>query len=605
MSYGDGTLRYEDEIMRLPGRNGLDINLSLIYKSGKDEKETRHDFGCFRISRTRLMSGEGTAVNPERGVPGRIQFSDGSIYSVNRKRDGTLKIMYYGIKSPELKEDNNAEFEGSAYSLKYYDKEITEYFNERGGLVGIKDYFGNKIKVSGLELGEGDISEVTYEDTIGRKVTVAKNRNDMTVTKPDGRQIKYVITGAGNEKVMTKTDENGNRTAYKYRSAEKSKEEYSMTEITYPTGARSVYVYEKVPRSESERLREKYRVIDGKERDRESFTYSGVTHNGYNSETGRVDKTYDYYVQVTDGKGLVTKYTYDEKHLNIEKEIKTEGCREIKRYRYEYIDKNRDWHCERQPVRIDTERNGVKTYELLDYDFYGHLREYWGKFNGNIERDYNSEYYVEMIRDPKGVITSNTYKTDSGTKIKEYNSVNDKGKVTESRVYENERLKSRTVYGYDCYGNMTSKKEYTAGDKYIETVYGYDGDSAYMTEVKSKGVTRGYTYDTLGRVTSETDGNGNVTRYGYNAGGDVVSVSHRGKDGKSVTSERREYNYALNDMTVTDGNGGKRKYDFNGGGDLVSVTDVTRGKCIERYEYDSRGRVTGRVKGERQGGIQL
>ena len=120
-----------------------------------------------------------------------------------------------------------------------------------------------------------------------------------------------------------------------------------------------------------------------------------------------------------------------------------------------------------------------------------------------------------------------------------------------------------------------------------------------MTEVKEKGVTRGYTYDTLGRVTSETDGNGNVTRYGYNAVGDVVSVSHRGKDGKSVTSERREYNYALNDMTVTDGNGGKRKYDFNGGGDLVSVTDVRSGKCIERYEYDSCGRVTGRVKGER------
>ena len=100
---------------------------------------------------------------------------------------------------------------------------------------------------------------------------------------------------------------------------------------------------------------------------------------------------------------------------------------------------------------------------------------------------------------------------------------------------------------------MTSKKEYTSGDKYIETVYSYDGESTYLTEVKTKGVTRGYTYDGLGRVTEERDGNGNITRYAYNAVGDVMSIRRESKDGKSATSEIRDYNYALNDMTGTEG----------------------------------------------------
>ena len=88
-----------------------------------------------------------------------------------------------------------------------------------------------------------------------------------------------------------------------------------------------------------------------------------------------------------------------------------------------------------------------------------------------------------------------------------------------------------TGYAYDdLYGNVTketrpnnSVRYFTYDANSFSTVFTYDDGGNKLTSVRA-GVTRSYTWDKLGNMLSETDGNGSTTYYTYNAFNQIRTV---------------------------------------------------------------------------------
>jgi RHS repeat-associated protein len=104
-----------------------------------------------------------------------------------------------------------------------------------------------------------------------------------------------------------------------------------------------------------------------------------------------------------------------------------------------------------------------------------------------------------------------------------------------SRVYP-------VQYAYDSEGRLTSMttwKDFTAGAGSATTTWSYDAATGWLAAKQyADGAGPRYTYDQVGRVTTRTSARGIVTTYGYNASGDLQSLSY--SDGTpAVALERR------------------------------------------------------------------
>ena len=215
------------------------------------------------------------------------------------------------------------------------------------------------------------------------------------------------------------------------------------------------------------------------------------------------------------------------------------------------------------------------------------------------------------------------------------------------QAWTEDALGRRTLYGYDGFDRQT---EVTYADGYKTTVQyddvkntvtTIDADSSTVREsfdrlgrslkkelVKSSGtqVLQTTAYDHVGNVLTQTDANGNTTRYGYNAVGELISVTDpQGKQtqyaydmrGNLVTttfpdgkSSRKEYNAAGNVIRKTDPLGQVETYYYDLNGNLIKQVDrkgqvlasefnsrnlptkKTAGADVVLYEYDNAGRRT-------------
>ncbi|WP_082166691.1 RHS repeat-associated core domain-containing protein [Nocardiopsis sp. RV163] len=122
---------------------------------------------------------------------------------------------------------------------------------------------------------------------------------------------------------------------------------------------------------------------------------------------------------------------------------------------------------------------------------------------------------------------------------------------------------NRTTYSYDDVGNMTG-----------------------MSEPGPVGETS-YTYDSLSRLTSVTDGNGVRLEYGYDRLDRVVSVSHDGDVLQSIVYDGNGRQVA----THTDQVSVEFAYDGRGGL-LQSVRTDSSGSETTSYGYDTAGNLT-------------
>lgn len=135
-----------------------------------------------------------------------------------------------------------------------------------------------------------------------------------------------------------------------------------------------------------------------------------------------------------------------------------------------------------------------------------------------------------------------------------------------------------TSYTYDSYGNMLTQTlpDPDGAGPLSSTVLTYTRDAyGRATSVAAGGVTTSSTYDSLGRVTSETDGLGNTTSYVWNALGRIESVTYPDPDDTGVLTapvESFTYDWYGRPLTETAVNGVITEYAYDSAGLLASVT---------------------------------
>ncbi len=174
---------------------------------------------------------------------------------------------------------------------------------------------------------------------------------------------------------------------------------------------------------------------------------------------------------------------------------------------------------------------------------------------------YDSGNYADLLtQTPNGVadraitytydtayhfLLTKTYKQDSATTIREEYVPTSNGKsIAAINVYKNDVLQNKVEYSHDSYGNIVTQKQYINDTDYIETVYTYD-NGVYVVNEKTKNVanidgtssdiSKLATFDYWGNPVTQTDANGNVTEYEYDAINRVVTITNPDDSTKEYT----------------------------------------------------------------------
>ena len=605
INYSKGALIIEDTAVSIPGRNGMNIDVRYAYDSSTDydEKEAKGTYmGCFRLQETKLLMG--------KVYPSLYKTEEGAEYTLKRRTpfdDEYWEVRYYPYKAPILRKDINQTVNNSKYVMEYPD-ERKEFFNDEGYLVGKQDKFGNTIIIKRVS---NIITSITDTDSFSerkREVKITSVNSDINFEFPDGSNITYkkeLDGNIGNKYVLTKTDQNGEKTEYRYTEIKDKNNicQNIITSVKYPTGMEAVYEYENGLKYKGEignlyykRLKSKEYKIDGKVHNKKTYEYSNI--NYYGNEPKEPDDNYtkdkyEYSITEKEIKNKVlnsAKYTYDQRNFKIKED--TEGEVIINKvYEYDYV-YDGDYYVKFQPVRIISQINGNVTAEIYEYDSMGYVENSWKSreysWNSKSKPSISSYYYGKRDEEHKintnytedGILAGRIYKKDRDTNIKEIGEC-EIGIIHSRLIYENGILKGKTEYTHDEYGNVTEEKRYTDNKKYDIKIIEYDRDGMYPIKVTENGIITEYSYDIMGRVTSVKDGKGNITKYEYNKSGDIICIVYA--DGSKAINE---YDYKNNDMIVTNQNGSKVKYNYNPAGKLESITDLNTNIVKESREYN-------------------
>ena len=628
VSLSTGALMYTENIVTIPGKNGIDTNLSLKFDSSNRfevassyyvesiPSEYVWHLGFSRIANR--AGGNKPHGNNNVVIFSQIILEDGRTYSIGKvdmSGSHDYKIFGYAFKDLRLQEDYQNAEPGAKAVLTYSDG-TREFFNKQGLFMKKVDRFGNAISVS------YNHDDITITNVNGSKITITGSTNttgtvkSYTVTLPNGHQIVYAFnyykycdsksfyylaskteTVNGKNMVTTYSYMSKTDTIHKTKGDPKKFCSFNLTKVTYPTGATANYDYGEGIYG-NENSDDKYRRIsckyyttpDGKKYSGTSYFYSENNYTGHKKKYE--SSAYPYTVRTVEN-NLDTTYTYDSSNLNtkIVSGAYPNGVRKTVEMKYSIIDNGDKSTCP-YPTWVYTNDDSVIKTEYYYYDDYsGKLLRYYSPLSCK-GREY--EYLKEKDLDKEGlteytyygdsnyyVQKSKTYKQNSSTTIVERNTIDSNSLITESTVTANSDLKAKTQYSYNSKGDVIEQRAFTDGTHYIPTTYTYDDITHYVNSSTTGEITVKKNYDSMGNVTSETDGNGYTTSYAYDDMGNVVKTTNPDNTSKTVT-----YDYVANTAQYTDENGNAIRYNYNALGALSSIYDLSYNKYLATYEYD-------------------
>ncbi len=276
------------------------------------------------------------------------------------------------------------------------------------------------------------------------------------------------------------------------------------------------------------------------------------------------------------------------------------------------------------------------TYQYDGYDRMTTIRYASGKqdlvsYNGNsttstingisTTKTYDVTGMLVTVSDPGGTITYN-YRAD-GQPV----SVVAPGGVTTSFEYDNYGRKTKIIdpsagtkqYVYDAAGNI--RKETDAnGDsivmaydafyrlvsktgKEFSTTYNYNTDGSLESEVSSNNTAKYFTYDHLGRVSTEKETVGNKWfRKSYTYGtGNLASLAYSSDLSGDIATEN--YIYTRGILTEIRLNNQTSIWKLEEENSRGQATRVTTGSINRNYAYDAYGLPTGRSAGSSTSGL--
>lgn len=408
------------------------------------------------------------------------------------------------------------------------------HFNTSGRLVSEVDRNGNSLTMN--RNSEGRLESVS--DPAGRKLTFAYNTEGLveSVTDPMGHVAKYTYE-AGNLVSVTLPGEAAANWQFKYDSL------HRLTGITDGRGGKTTNEYDSENRviSQTDPMERTLTFQYEPSRTRITNKASGaVTDEHYSADNELVSITHGYGT----ASATTSEYTYDSAG-NLASAA--DGNKHTTKYEY------------------DSANNRIK---MIDPN--GHETKW----------TYDSTHDVETVTTPKGETT--TIKRDSHGNAE-----------TVSRPAPGSTTQI-TTYKYDSHGNVESaedslgrvwKYEYdNAGDRTAEVdpegdkrTWGYNEDSQETSTVSPRGnVTGGepskYTTtierDTRGRTLKVTDALGHITKYAYDADGNLESVTDPNNHTTTYTYD------ADNEQTkVKKASGIVTETGYDGAGQVTSQTD--------------------------------
>ncbi|MFZ6736074.1 RHS repeat-associated core domain-containing protein, partial [Undibacterium sp. Ji42W] len=415
-----------------------------------------------------------------------------------------------------------------------------EYYLTDGiGITSIKDPNGNTLTYSDSGVTHSNGTAATFTRDASHRITA--------ITDPAGKQLRYAYNATGD--LISVTDRNG-----------------AVSKMTYDANHSLI----------------SYTDPNGKLAARFEYDQSGRLIASYDANGKAVQMQHDIdnnQQTVTDRRGNKTTYTYDS-NGNVTKVVN--ALNQVTTYTY---DANGNQATVTDPMGNVTKSSydPVTYKQLSETDPLGNEKSW--------EYDKDTRTQLKSNTDAKGNVTSYSY-FEKGTRVDQplnnYAHIGSDDIGNTSSFTLNNQL---TRYQNDAKGNRISETD-AAGKV---TTYAYDDNGKEISQSwiaviivngvptqKKVSVTR--TLDAEGRVISETDALGAISKTEYTAGGQVSATTDQ-------QGRRTSYSYddtgKLTTTTYPDSKTTTTAYDA--GGNKVTETD-RQGRSI-RYEYDALNRL--------------
>ncbi|MGE5474544.1 MAG: S8 family serine peptidase [Ignavibacteriales bacterium] len=484
-------------------------------------------------------------------------------------------------------------------------------------------------------------------DALGRKVTETNAKGavktyyyddsgnviETTIRKSASYSEQALETNTYNlsGNITSKTDGNGNTISYEYNAFGK------VRKVTYPSDAT-------LP---SRTVTNQYDIMANLKRQEDTagkvniFTYDNMGRELTSTEQKtdgteaittitKYDKNGNKRFEIN-GNNVLTENTFDALDRKITSKVTVGGIDQITTNNYDEDDNllsETDWRgntlsyvynpLDRLIQKIDQNN---KTIERLEYNANGAQSNSYDALGHETQYSYDKNNRLISTQDAEGHITSQAYDNAGNIKSK----TDGRGKTSNYGYNELNRLVSvtnasseTTTYTYDLNNNMLTQKdgknnisyyEYNCVNKLIGRIdaggrtgtegsyeynsaktetYTYFADGSLATKVDRNGKTTNYTYDSHGKMLSESIGTLSVT-YTYDNNGNQLTMTD------STGTTTREYDELNRTISKTVPNIGETtfEYDITTGvlaGYVAETTTDPKGNITEKV-YDKVGRL--------------
>jgi len=612
-----GAALYHINILNLPGRNGFDFNLDMLYDS------SRADMRCIWMGAYSLHGlGVGWKLDLpyRRGntiyIPGRGQFQTW----INRQLHDI--IFHHGdtsFTSGDLR---------SNLMVTVYDG--TSYFFSGAHIIGQVDRFGNTIRFeyenipnlgNALMLARvvdtnGQIIAFSYQET--------GNNRRVTVTAPDqsafvinmsriqghslistGLQSDFQIESVTNQVGATTFFSNELVTFYsvenRHQWFEHRFNSYSvlLRQVTYPSGAILRYDFRRqsiriLPRVERQvhRVSSVVLLSGGRAYQRLDFVFQDVPYDPQSWVRDVLRRA-----TVTQNNGLSMVYSFNNYGLNTAQRQYNAAGALLSNVSISY--QNRYG----LPTRIvrNEHRDGFTRTTTQEFT-YNNRGQVIQAISPMAQGSTHERYRINYTLDSRfGLPLTRTSWPDAQTTVLERNTLSPDGRrVVRTDVYENNVRRTRTDFLHDTFGNVTEIRQFPNVNtaSFIATQITFDSgtmpSAIRTTGVRDAGgamlggngiVESRFTYDQMWRVLSETDPNGYVTQWQYDGMGRVTRVTFPNGGFETFT-----YNDTQNILTHRTVLGAVYTHQFDRLGNLLTIT-APGGTVIRRNTFDNRMRL--------------
>ncbi|MEK4852826.1 RHS repeat-associated core domain-containing protein [Paenibacillus sp. FSL H7-0756] len=528
-----GSLTWKDNQISLPGRDGLDLNVGVIYQSNQSVSGgpfSSYEQGVFYNNKSGYNYGD---LKSYLGLGWSFRFpslelsndyyrfnyhdGEGGVYEAEKLTDFSWRLKGYPTDDIVI----NIDYEG-VYTVEHIDGKV-EYYTPKGDLIKIRDRFGNEIHFNYVTL---DNVSSSYDKPVLQSITDSLGRKVVfTYIRParydhEGEKVILDVQDANNQLIQRVTYskhisdyarlpilasinvENGDLTSFEYDTVQ-SKFDFYHTD--YYEGVTNFLPYQFLKKIKYDQSSET------------NYTHESAKHSfqweGY-IEQERITRRYDSIMKSNAAPQIVNQvsYSYEAEYSNYPQPFGRPD--EPLPAGYQYSSSATQIGSNGQPQKVTkTTFNNQKKTESVETKVLTGVQagerktvlysNYHPKFKYNPTTIESREYSSDADSNPHSLFTDVIY-DDAGYVIAQTAEL-----TPAQRNNSNLREKYTTRYTYDPTFHFISTK------------------SGYQNESDGTPLTSSITYNAQGRVQSSINSLGEVTAYTYENAPDGTGKLHK------------------------------------------------------------------------------